>query len=158
MHGMALIGMLLVGTLPALLPGWRAFLAALAGVAVLYGVQVAWFFWAVEREATEGPAVLAGIAILGVEQVLVIASIIGRLIAHFLARSLGRRARAGLLWGLAVLAASICAFSLSGYASTLLMGAAVPFAWLWLALLLAPRPARPLSPEGARQTSGPLGG
>ncbi|BCD88210.1 hypothetical protein PSm6_46170 [Pseudomonas solani] len=102
MHGMALIGMLLVGTLPALLPGWRAFLAALAGVVVLYGAQVAWFFWAVEREATEGPAFLAGIAILGVEQALVIASIIGRLIAHFLARRLGRYGRAGLLWGLAL--------------------------------------------------------
>lgn len=145
MHGMALIGMLLVGTLPALLPGWRAFLAALAGVAVLYGAQVAWFFWAVERQATEGPAFMTGIAILGVEQALVIASIIGRLIAHFLARRLGRYARAGLLWGLALLAASLCAFSLSGYASPLLIGAAVPFVWLWLALLLAPRPSRGLS-------------
>ncbi|MGA6108496.1 hypothetical protein [Pseudomonas solani] len=145
MHGMALIGMLLVGTLPALLPGRRAFLVALAGVVVLYGAQVAWFFRAVEREATEGPAFMTGIAILGVEQVLVVASVIGRFIVHALARSLGRRARAGLLWGLAVLAASICAFSLSGYASTLLIGAAVPFVWLWLALLLAPRPGRGLS-------------
>ncbi|WP_236209399.1 hypothetical protein [Pseudomonas tohonis] len=145
MHGMALIGMLLVGTLPALLPGRRAFLVALAGVAVLYGAQVAWFFRAVEREATEGPAFMTGIAILGVEQVLVVASVIGRLIVHALARSLGRRARAGLLWGLALLAASLCVFSLSGYASTLLMGAAVPFVWLWLALLLAPRPSRGLS-------------
>lgn len=145
MHGMALIGMLLVGTLPALLPGRRAFLVALAGVAVLYGAQVAWFFWAVEREATEGPAFMTGIAILGVEQVLVVASVIGRFIVHALARSLGRRARAGLLWGLAVLAASLCAFSLSGYASPLLMGAAVPFVWLWLALLLAPRPSQGLS-------------
>lgn len=127
MQGMALVGMLLVGTLPALLPGWRAFLVALAGVAVLYGALVAWFFWAVEREAPEGPAFLAGIAILGVEQVLVVASIIGRLIAHALARSLSRRARPHLLWGLALLAASICAFSLSGYASPMLMVVAVPF-------------------------------
>lgn len=146
MHGMALIGMLLVGTLPALLPGWRAFLAALAGVAVLYWAQAVWFFWAVEREATEGPAFLAGIAILGVEQVLVVASIIGRLIAHALARHLSWHARAGLFWGLALLTASICAFSLSGYASPMLMVAAVPFAWFCLALLLAPRPRQTLSP------------
>lgn len=145
MQGMALIGMLLVGTLPALLPGRRAFLAALAGVAVLYCAQVAWFFRAVERDAPEGPAFLAGIAILGVEQVLVGASIIGRLIAHFLARRLGRYARAGLIWGLALLAASLCAFSLSDYASPMLMGAVVPFVWFCLALLLAPRPSRALS-------------
>ncbi len=145
MQGMALNGMLLVGTLPALLPGRRAFLVALAGVAVLYGAQVAWFFWAVEQEATEGPAFLAGIAILGVEQVLVVASIIGRLIAHALARSVSRRVRAGVLWGLALLAASICAFSLSGYASPMLMLVAVPFVWFCLALLLAPRPSRDLS-------------
>ncbi|WP_271105773.1 hypothetical protein [Pseudomonas tohonis] len=145
MQGMALVGMLLVGTLPALLPGWRAFLVALAGVAVLYGAQVAWFFWAVEQETTEGPAFLTGIAILGVEQVLVVASIIGRLIAHALARSLSRRVRAGLLWGLALLTASICAFSLSGYASPMLMVVAVPFAWFCLALLLAPRPRQTLS-------------
>lgn len=145
MQGMALMGMLLVGTLPALLPGRRAFLVALAGVAVLYGAQVAWFFWAVERDATEGPAFMAGIAILGVEQVLVVASIIGRLIAHFLARRLGRYARAGLICGLALLAASLCAFSLSGYAAPMLMGAAAPFVWFCLALLLAPRPDRGLS-------------
>ncbi|SFA44246.1 hypothetical protein [Metapseudomonas otitidis] len=145
MQGMALIGMLLVDTLPALLPGRRAFLVALAGVAVLYGAQVAWFFWAVERDATEGPSFMARIAILGVEQVLVVASIIGRLIAHFLARRLGRYARAGPVGGLALLAASLCAFSLSGYAAPMLMGAAAPFVWFCMALLLAPRPDRGLS-------------
>ncbi|BCG24314.1 hypothetical protein TUM18999_25050 [Pseudomonas tohonis] len=51
---------------------------------------------------------------------------------------MSRRARAHLLWGLALLAASICAFSLSGYASPMLMVVAVPFVWFCLALLLAP--------------------
>ena len=142
-----ILAILMTGTLPALLPRWRhallvagAFLAALA-VAFLYFLRDL----GENPSGGDGPAFATFVVLFGCAQAIVAASLIGRLIAHRLARALTLPTKSRVVKFLLAFSLVPCALAVAlatlHYASNGLIGLAVvvffPFFWLGLALQLA---------------------
>ena len=155
-----IFAILLSCSLPALLPQWRhalfvagAFIAALA---------FAFVFLLRDLDANpgggDGPAFATLIILFGCAQAIVAASLIGRVIAQRLARSLAPPTKRRVIKFL--FAFSLVLFALAGvlaalhYASIGLIGLAgillFPFFWLALALQLAPNNSFKPNPHQVR--------
>lgn len=143
-----IMAVLLIGSLPVLLPQWRHALIA-AGV-FLAALVVAFMYLLNDLGAYpsggDGPAFAALIILFGCAKAIVAASLIGRLIAQWLARSLAPPTKSRVIKFL--LAFPLVPFVLVGaltalhYAYIGLIGLVTllffPFIWLGLALQLAP--------------------
>ena len=154
-----IIAILLVGSLPALLPKWRHVL--LTAAILLAALIVAFIYLLNDLGANpsggDGPAFATLIILFGCANAIVAASLIGRLIAQRLARSLAPSSKRRVVKLL--LAFPLVALVLAGalaalhYASIGLIGLVTlllfPFFWLGLALQLAPNNSfKPIPHQG----------
>lgn len=147
-----IVSFLLVGSLPALLPKWRH---ALAAAGILFAALVLGLLYALrDLEAHpsggDGPAFAGLILLFGSAELVVAASLVGRLIAHAAARALMPSTRRRVVNALLVFAfvpfALVCTLVALHLAATGLIALAAlalfPFAWFALALRLAAPPQK----------------
>lgn len=147
-----ILSFLLIGSLPALLPKWRHALSAagLVFAALVVGLLYALRDLGAHPSGGDGPAFAGLILLFGGAELALAASLVGRLLAHGLARALAPSTRHRVVVRLLVFAlvpfALACALAALRWAGTGLIALAAivlfPFAWFALALRLAPSPQK----------------
>jgi hypothetical protein len=139
---------LIVMSLPALLPRWSHVAWWSGASTVAIGIVFFWLLHDLDRHSRggDGPAFFAIVLLAAVAQIIVVASILIRFLAHRLARTLipvARKRVAQALVGVALIAPILSLLMyLGSLAAPQLIGVVAvfsfPLIWLGLALLLVP--------------------
>lgn len=156
----AAIAILLVMSLPALLPRWSHVAWGAVASAVAIGIVFVWLLRDLDNHPSggDGPEFFGAVLLAGAAKIIVVASVLVRVLVHWLARSLSTAVRtciAQTLLGMALVASTLSLLMyLASFVATQLIGFAAVLSfslfWLGLALQLAPSNSfKPTPPRGA---------
>ena len=160
MIGAATIAILLVMSLPAFLPRWSHVAWVAFASAVAIGTVFLWLLRDLDNHPSggDGPAFFGMVLLAGAAQIIVVASVLVRVLVHWLARSLSPAVRtciAKALLGMALVASTLSLLMyLASFVAEQLIGFAAVLSfslfWLGLALQFAPSNSfKPTPPRGA---------